>query len=50
VLEADPAIGLTVATGDGVLVLTEVQPPGRRRMAAADWINGRGVAAGRTFE
>ena len=50
VLEADPAIGLTVATGDGVLVLTEVQPPGRRRMAAADWIKGRGVAAGRTFE
>ena len=28
----------------------EVQPPGGRRMAAADWINGRGIEAGQRFE
>jgi methionyl-tRNA formyltransferase len=29
-----------VATGDGPLWLVEVQPEGRRRMAAGDWANG----------
>jgi methionyl-tRNA formyltransferase len=39
-----------VATGDGAVAFAEVQPPGKRRMSAADWINGRGVEAGRRFE
>lgn len=33
--------GLDVATGDGVLRITELQLPGKRRMAAADAANGR---------
>ena len=50
VLDADPGVGLVVATGDGALVLTEVQPSGRRRMTAADWIKGRGVTTGQMLE
>ncbi|MBT8058069.1 MAG: methionyl-tRNA formyltransferase [Gammaproteobacteria bacterium] len=40
VLEAGPQ-GIEVATGDGALRLTELQPPGKRRMAAADYLNAR---------
>ena len=50
VVRADPVAGLAVATVDGVVTLGEVQPPGRRRMAAADWVRGRGVAEGDRFE
>jgi methionyl-tRNA formyltransferase len=32
--------GLLVQTGDGAVVLEEVQPEGRRRMAAADFVRG----------
>jgi methionyl-tRNA formyltransferase len=35
-----------VSCGEGVLALLEVQAPGRRRMAAADFIRGRRVAVG----
>ncbi len=49
VLIADPRLGLVVGTGEGALALDEVQPPGRRRMPATDWIRGRGVEAGRRF-
>lgn len=31
-----------VGTGDGVLQITRIQPPGKRMMAAADWARGRG--------
>ncbi len=37
---------ILVACGDGAIFLDEVQPEGKRRMRAADFINGRGVAAG----
>jgi methionyl-tRNA formyltransferase len=50
VLAVDPAHGVLVATLDGAVLITEVQPPGRRRMHARDWINGRGVEPGQRFE
>jgi len=49
VLSADAATGLVVATSDGALQVYEVQPQGRRRMLARDWIGGRGVSAGQRF-
>ncbi len=49
VVVADSEAGLVVATGDGGLRLEEVQPPGRRRMRALDWIHGRGVRVGQRF-
>lgn len=38
--------GLRVGTGDGVLVLDEVQPEGKARQAAPAWANGARPAAG----
>jgi len=43
ILVSDPERGLVVATGSGGRVaLDEIQPPGKRRMAASDWLRGRG--------
>jgi len=42
VITAD-AEGILVATGDGVLRLTEIQMPGRQRMPAAQFANGHPV-------
>jgi methionyl-tRNA formyltransferase len=50
VVAADPSDGLVVAAGTDQVLIREVQPPGSRRMAVADWINGRGVSVGNTFE
>lgn len=50
VIAADPAEGVLVAAARGAVLFAEVQPPGKRRMRAADWINGRGVAVGQAFE
>jgi len=49
VVSADPRTGLAVATGSGVLRVGEVQPAGKRRMEAAEWIRGRGVTEGERF-
>jgi methionyl-tRNA formyltransferase len=49
VVSADPRAGLVVATGSGVLRVGEVQPAGKRRMEAVEWIRGRGVAEGARF-
>lgn len=38
--------GTSVATGRGVLELVEVQPEGKRRMDAAEWIRGANPASG----
>ena len=38
--------GLLVACGDGAVWIREVKPAGKRRMTAAEWIRGRGAAAG----
>ena len=37
---------LVVACGEGAVRVSEVQPAGRRRMAAGDWTRGRAVAVG----
>jgi len=50
VVAADEESGLVVATGAGSLAFDEVQPPGKRRMQAVDWIRGRGVGVGQRFE
>ncbi|NGZ27364.1 MAG: methionyl-tRNA formyltransferase [Magnetococcales bacterium] len=38
--------GFEVACGTGSLVFTDVQPAGKRRMAAGDWLRGRGSLLG----
>jgi methionyl-tRNA formyltransferase len=38
--------GLAIATGDGLLVLIEVQPESRRALAWDDWLRGARLAAG----
>lgn len=48
VLETDDE-GLVVATGQGAVRFQEVQPPGKRRMSAADWLRGRGAQEGDRF-
>jgi len=46
ILEADPRTGLLVSAGRGVVRVGEVQPGGKQRMPASDWIRGRGCEAG----
>jgi len=40
---------LVIACAEGAVVIQDVQPSGKRRMAAADWLRGRGVVAGDRF-
>ncbi len=47
VLPADDR--LLIAAGADAVEVAEVQPAGKARMPAAEWIRGRGVAAGRRF-
>ncbi|HYW10513.1 MAG TPA: methionyl-tRNA formyltransferase [Longimicrobium sp.] len=48
VLQADER-GVVIACGFAAIRVSEVQPPGKRRMPAADWVRGRGVSAGERF-
>jgi methionyl-tRNA formyltransferase len=41
---------LVIAAGAGAIAVGEVQPAGRNRLPVADWVRGRGVAAGSRFE
>lgn len=51
ILVADPRRGLLVQVGGGAkLRIAEVQPPGKRRMAATDWVRGRGFRTDERFE
>ena len=50
VLEGVPGGGLVVACGQGAIRILQVQPSGKRRMNADDWIRGRGVTAGGRFD
>ena len=38
--------GMLVACGDGAVRVFAVQPSGKRRMSAAEWLRGRGIATG----
>ena len=49
VLAADPRDGIVVACGSGAVRVREVQPPGKRRMDAGEWVRGRGAAVGDRF-
>ncbi|MHB1313755.1 MAG: methionyl-tRNA formyltransferase [Gemmatimonadaceae bacterium] len=49
VLETDE-MGMIVACGSGGVAFKEVHPAGKRRMAALDWAQGRGVAVGDHWE
>jgi methionyl-tRNA formyltransferase len=48
ILAVAPA-GITVACGEGALQLVELQKPGGRRLASADFLHGFPVAAGQRF-
>ncbi len=45
VIQASPK-GITVATGEGALVIMELQPPNKRRMSAAAYLAGHPVKPG----
>ncbi|HHV34675.1 MAG TPA: methionyl-tRNA formyltransferase [Syntrophomonadaceae bacterium] len=46
VIESNPKAGFCVQTGNGQIFLTEVQPAGRARMSAADFLRGNKVSQG----
>jgi methionyl-tRNA formyltransferase len=48
VLRADEE-GVLIAAGEGAVLVREVQPPGKRRMSAGEWVRGRGVVVGDCF-
>ena len=50
VLAADGESGLVVATGNGALVVDEVQPSGRNRMSGEAFVRGYQVRPGDSFE
>jgi methionyl-tRNA formyltransferase len=39
-------MGMIIACGSGAVAVEAVHPAGKRRVAALDWFQGRGVAAG----
>ena len=41
--------GLRITAGRGAVTIDDVQPAGKPRMSAADWIRGRGAQAGQRF-
>ena len=50
IVDADRTSGLLVAAGTGAVRIGEVQPAGKSRMKAGDWVLGRGASAGQRFE
>ena len=40
---------LEVSTGAGTLLVREAQPSGKKRQSVAEWVRGRGIAAGARF-
>lgn len=43
------ADGLLVATAAGAVLIAQVQPSGKKRMTAEEWLRGRGIAVGQRF-
>ncbi len=43
------ASGISVQTGDGVLLIKELQPESRTRMSSVDFVKGQGLAIGDRF-
>lgn len=41
--------GVMVACAEGAVLIREVQPPGKRRMDAGEWVRGRGVSVDERF-
>lgn len=50
VVVADGKTALVVATSLGEVAIGEVQPPGKRRMVASEWVRGRGPEVGDRFD
>lgn len=50
VIECRPGRGFFVKTGNGVVLITELQPENRRSMSATDFINGKYISIGSRFE
>lgn len=48
-LDGVPGGGLAVACGAGAVRILQLQPSGKRRMNADDWLRGRGAAPGARF-
>lgn len=46
VVDADPKLGFTVQTGNGQLLITEVQPAGRSHMSGAEFVRGYKISRG----
>jgi len=46
VLSADSSLGLTVKTGDGIAIITELQALGGKKMPAKDYLHGREIVVG----
>lgn len=42
--------GFSVATGEGVIEILEIQPPSKKRMSAGDFVRGNGIAVMDVFE
>lgn len=49
VLEIHEEVGVLIAAGHEAVRVREVQPAGKRRMDAGEWIRGRGVSVGDHF-
>jgi methionyl-tRNA formyltransferase len=50
VLDVDPEVGILIAAGQEAVRVREVQPEGKRRMPAGDWVRGRGIRSGDRLE
>jgi len=48
-ISADPKTGVVVATGDGALRLTKIQPAGKRPMAGPEFVRGYRTQPGETW-
>lgn len=50
VIDVDPEVGILIGAGEDAVRVREVQPAGKRRMGAGEWVTGRGIRAGDRLE